>query len=141
MTYDVYGWVEVTPHPQDTGSWQGVLNLAEFVWHPNEVSLRLFGLAKWRHMQGISAAFADRGLPADLSSEAHAALQDIQDLDDQEREHLGFHGFSHATLAEIRQISISRGTSWDLLFERIAEIQRERKCSDSQVRIVAWALW
>lgn len=141
MTYDVYGWVEMTAQTQGVGSWQGVLDLSEVAGHPNEVSLRLFGLSKSVHLQETNPAFAERGLPVNLSSEARASLEGILDLEDQEIEQHGFHGFSHATLAEIKQIPISSGTSWDLLLDRITEIQRRHQLTDTQVRIVVWALW
>ncbi len=140
MTYDIFGWVEMTAQSNDIATWQGVINLGDVAGHPNEVSVCLFGLSKWSRLQP-SPAFAERGLPLNLSSEARAEVQDILDMTAREREKLGFHGFSHATLAEIKKISIPSGTSWDLLLEETAKIQRMRQCSDSQVRFVVWALW
>ncbi len=141
MTYDVYGWVEVAEQSQESNTWHGVLDLSKVVGHPNEVSLSLFGLSKRINPQDTSPAFAERGLPTNLSSEARESLKGILDLENQEIEHYGFHGFSHATLAEIKQISIASNTSWDLVLKLIADIQRKLQFTDTQIRVVVWALW
>jgi hypothetical protein len=139
MTYDIFGWVEVAKRSEDTGSWLAVLDLSEIVGHPDEFSRNVFGLSKWT--QGVNAPFFERGLPENPSREVQDELASIAMLELEEWGDLGFHGFTYATLEEIKRISIPSGSSWDLLLIKISMLQLDSGYSDSEVRLIIWALW
>lgn len=139
MTYDIYGWVEVATDQDLAAVWTAALNLTEIAGCPDEYSARIFGLAKSADRQ--NPVFPDRGVPGNCSIEVADELRSISSLEHDEGGNIGFHGYTYATLAELKKTTIAPSTNWASLLSTVAGLQRRHGLSEHEVRFVVWAQW
>lgn len=139
MTYDIYGWVEVAKNHDSATVWTGALDLGEFVGYPDEFSSSAFGLSKF--VDRPSAAFLERGVPSDCSTKMKDELEAISSFEREEGSDVGFHGYTYATLAELKETSLVPSSSWSSLLLKVSAIQKQGGYSDQAVRFIVWAQW
>jgi hypothetical protein len=148
MPFWIEGWIEATRtdgSEQDEHAWSGVIRIGPIVDGADEVSERLFGLAKGLVASGAAnAVAANRGIPENPSAELRAELEGHRT---HEREHGSgeFGGYTFATWTEISAARDSlpglAESEWALAFDLADRLARDPKFSSDRVRVVVWYNW
>lgn len=136
MAYDIFGFVETCP--QDLGAWVSAFSISEIVGHPDDFSNNVFGLSKFGQE---NAPLANRGLPVNVSLEVRDWISSMARFELEEGANCGDHSHTHATVEEMKKFTVPSGSAWQMVFAKIAELQRGSRYSDAEIRIVLWANW
>ena len=122
MPYDVSGFVEVRYDPDcDLLEWQPLLCLNAVFLGGDEVSAKLFGLAKHPPQPGL---FEKRGVPSDASKAVRAWDKENNAFIEQHGE--GDFNHTYALWSEISAVDLSdidlEGSQWKLVFDFLPKL-------------------
>lgn len=143
MSYEVYGFVEVRFYPEEGWEpleWRTLLDLGPFFLIGDEISERLFGLAKYPKAPG---RFEKRGVPSDASASVQRWVAENDAFIAEHGE--GLFGFTYALWSEITEVDLRdvdmAGDGWQLVFNFLPTLITPCLYKPDGIRIVVAGCW